>query len=122
MEAKDTIINTNTDNCHNTLEERLAEQAKVSFRAGMLEVLRFYCEENWCPKCQDYVSTVERRWETSIAIIWDIECIKCHQFLARRHKKTPSEGCPLHDPKELDDEEEWDGLSEKERFGGWGDD
>ena len=34
MEAKNTVVKTTVYNCHNTLEERLLEQAKVSFKAG----------------------------------------------------------------------------------------
>lgn len=37
MKAEDTIIKTTDYNCHNTLEERLSEQAKVSFKAGYEE-------------------------------------------------------------------------------------
>ena len=34
MGAKGTVIKTNEENCHNTLEERLDEQARASFKAG----------------------------------------------------------------------------------------
>ena len=39
MVAKDRIIKTNIYNCHNTLEERLAEQDGISFKAGIREVV-----------------------------------------------------------------------------------
>lgn len=39
MKASDTVIKTNEENCHNTLEERLAEQAELSFKAGIKEVV-----------------------------------------------------------------------------------
>jgi len=34
MEDKDRIIKTTEENCHNTLEERLAEQDRISFKVG----------------------------------------------------------------------------------------
>ena len=34
MEAKDTVTKTTVYNCHNTVEERLLEQAEISFKAG----------------------------------------------------------------------------------------
>ena len=34
MEARDTVTKTTEDNCHNTLEERLLEQAGISFKVG----------------------------------------------------------------------------------------
>ena len=34
MKAKNTVIRTTVYNCHDTLEERLAEQAELSFKAG----------------------------------------------------------------------------------------
>lgn len=34
MEAKDRITKTTEENCHNTLEERLAEQDRISYKAG----------------------------------------------------------------------------------------
>ena len=39
MEANATVIKTNNYNCCNTLDERLLEQAEVSFKAG--------CQEGW---------------------------------------------------------------------------
>lgn len=38
-EAKSRIVKTNASNYYNTLEERLAEQDKISFRAGINEVV-----------------------------------------------------------------------------------
>ena len=40
MKAKDTITQTNEENCHNTLEERLAEQAEISFKMGYAQALK----------------------------------------------------------------------------------
>lgn len=37
METKNRIVKTTEENCHNTLEERLVEQDKISFKAGMEE-------------------------------------------------------------------------------------
>ena len=34
LEAKDRIVKTTEENCHNTLEERLVEQDRISFPAG----------------------------------------------------------------------------------------
>jgi len=34
MPGKETVIETSILNCHNTLEERLLEQAEISFKAG----------------------------------------------------------------------------------------
>ena len=45
MEAKDTVLETNIYNCHNTLEERLLEQAEVSFKAGIREVVEWIYEQ-----------------------------------------------------------------------------
>ena len=41
MEAKDTVTKTTENNCYNTLEERLAEQDKISFTAGIREVVEW---------------------------------------------------------------------------------
>jgi len=41
LKPEDTIIQTNEENCHNTLEERLLEQTKVSFRAGVKVTVEF---------------------------------------------------------------------------------
>lgn len=35
MKSEDTIVKTTEMNCHNTLEERLSEQAQISFKAGI---------------------------------------------------------------------------------------
>lgn len=34
MKAEERIVKTTEENCHNTLEERLAEQDRISFKAG----------------------------------------------------------------------------------------
>ena len=39
MSWEDTVTPTNEENCHNTLEERLNEQAKKSYEAGVKEVV-----------------------------------------------------------------------------------
>ena len=41
MKAEDTVTKTTIYNCHNTLEERLAEQAEISFRAGIGEGAKY---------------------------------------------------------------------------------
>ncbi len=41
MKAEDTVIMTTEENCHNTLEERLLEQAKISFKAGKQKAVEF---------------------------------------------------------------------------------
>ena len=38
---KDRIVKTDEENCHNTLEERLAEQDHISFKAGIKEVVEW---------------------------------------------------------------------------------
>lgn len=38
MRAEDTVIKTTEKNCHNTLEERLLEQAKVTAKAIFFEI------------------------------------------------------------------------------------
>jgi len=38
MRTKDRIVKTTEMNCHNTLEERLAEQDRISFEEGTNEV------------------------------------------------------------------------------------
>ena len=39
MKAENRIVKTTEENCHNTLEERLAEQDRISFKAGYKEAL-----------------------------------------------------------------------------------
>lgn len=41
MKGEDTVIQTNEENCHNTLEERLLEQANTSFKAGKVKAVGF---------------------------------------------------------------------------------
>jgi len=41
MKAENTVIQTTEDNCHNTTEERLLEQAETSFKAGVNAVVEF---------------------------------------------------------------------------------
>jgi len=45
---EETVILTSEENCHNTLEERLEEQAEASFKAGIKEVVE-WIEENAYP-------------------------------------------------------------------------
>ena len=40
MKAEDRVVKTTEENCHNTLEERLSEQDRISFKAGMREGIR----------------------------------------------------------------------------------
>ena len=74
MEAKDRIVKTNEYNCHNTLEERLAEQDKISFKAGREEVVGWVNKECYwhnmynkhSPDFQDgYEFTVEE-WQAKL--------------------------------------------------------
>jgi len=51
MEAEGTVTKTNVYNCHNTLEERLLEQAEISFKAGKEEERKFILLWQKCPVC-----------------------------------------------------------------------
>jgi len=42
MSWQETIIKTNNYNCHNTLEERLNEQAEISYKAGIKELVEWF--------------------------------------------------------------------------------
>ena len=54
MNWEDTVIKTHIENCHNTLEERLNEQAEVAFEAGIKEGLWKYA---WWKDGTQYVGT-----------------------------------------------------------------
>jgi len=54
MEAKDTITQTTEENCHNTLEKRLLEQAEISFNAGAREVIQDIVRMGYLIKDDDW--------------------------------------------------------------------
>jgi len=41
MKAEDTVTKTTDENCHNTLEERLSEQAKITWDKAISEVVEW---------------------------------------------------------------------------------
>jgi len=48
-------------------------------------------EYKWCPDCDAYRHTKLKRWETSIAVVVDEECVRCgHIFDRQVNKKEKS--------------------------------
>lgn len=37
-------------------------------------------KEIWCEECETWRLPRWKRWESSIAIIFDLECTKCHEI------------------------------------------
>lgn len=51
----------------------------------MLSQAQLKCEEKeiWCEECETWRLPRWNRWESSIAIIFDLECPKCHEIFDR---------------------------------------
>lgn len=43
--------------------------------------------ERWCNKCDDYRPIKFRVWESSVAVIWDLECAVCREIFERASQR-----------------------------------
>ena len=68
MEAKDRIVKTTEENYHNTLEERVAEQDRLSFKAGIKKVVEWIKTERKCKYISDvtYYPVYEKALEAQL--------------------------------------------------------
>ena len=62
MKAKDTITKTTVYNCHNTLEERLAEQAEISFKADRKEERQRILRLGWAEFLKECEAELDKKF------------------------------------------------------------
>jgi len=76
VRAEDRIVKTTEENCHNTLEERLAEQDRISFKAGRQDVVDF-CKANQMPDTPDAhpfpgIVVISKEWWQAKLKEWEL--------------------------------------------------